>query len=166
MTEDRRYFGKHRGTVVDNLDEQGIARLRVVVPETTGALVVVALPCLPFAGPSCGLFALPVPGSHVWIEYEKGDLNAPIWTGCFWQSRSELPNQVKPGPGNTAVLQVPGGAALVLSDDPQRSIVLRTSDGSELVFNAQGITLTTGKGAVVALTGMSVDINRGALKVD
>ncbi len=43
-----------------------------------------AMPCVPYAGPGVGLFAIPPVGANVWVEFEGGDLDYPIWTGCFW----------------------------------------------------------------------------------
>ena len=62
-------------------------------------------------------------------------------------------------------MQLPGGAAVVVSDDPTRGILLRTADGAAITISSQGITLDNGKGAVITVTGNSVDINKGALKV-
>lgn len=164
MTADK-YWGKYRGSVVNNIDTRQLARLMVQVPEVTGATPVLALPCLPYAGDRCGLVALPPVGAHVWIEYEKGDLNSPIWTGCFYEPTSQLPDQLRPSPFAQAVLQLPGGAALILGDDPSRAIELRTADGAQILVNRQGITITNGNGATVQISGNSVDINNGALRI-
>jgi len=32
-----------------------------------------AMPCVPIAGIQNGMFALPIPGSGVWVEFEQGD---------------------------------------------------------------------------------------------
>ncbi len=164
-TDARKFWGKYRGTVINNIDTMGIARLLVTVPDVSGATPVMALPCLPYAGDRCGFVALPPVGAHVWIEYEKGDHNAPIWTGCFYERAHEVPDQVKPSPFGAAVLQLPGGAALILSDDPSRSIELRTLDGAKITFSAKGISITDGKGGTIELSAKAVDINNGALKV-
>lgn len=160
-------WGKYRGTVINNDDMRRRARLQVSVPELTGASVQVwAEPCLPYAGLACGLVALPPIGASVWIEYERGDINAPIWTGCYWPESGQVPSQVPPTlPFAAITLQVPNGGAIVLSEDPQRGILLRTADGAAITISSQGITLDNGKGAVITVTGNSVDINKGALKV-
>lgn len=81
---DDRCFGKYRGTVHGNEDPTGRGRLEVVVPAVMGSQPVWAMPCVPFAGPNVGLFALPPVGAGVWVEFEAGDPSYPIWTGCFW----------------------------------------------------------------------------------
>jgi len=74
-------YGKYRGVVVDNLDPQGQGRLKVRVPELFGDEASAwALPCVP-----CGADEIAVPeiGAGVWIEFESGDPDRPIWSGCW-----------------------------------------------------------------------------------
>jgi hypothetical protein len=73
------FFGKYRGVVVDREDPERALRLRVTVPEVLGEQTVWAMPCLP-----CGDPTVPAIGAHVWVEFEAGDLDRPIWSGCFW----------------------------------------------------------------------------------
>ena len=42
------------------------------------------MPSVPFAGPKVGFFAIPPVGANVWVEFEAGDTDHPIWSGCFW----------------------------------------------------------------------------------
>ena len=80
------YSGLYRGLVVDNIDPQQRMRLRVNVP-STGAQMAWAEACLP-AGPSAtgnahanSASALPPVGSGVWVAFEGGDSNFPVWVG-------------------------------------------------------------------------------------
>ena len=52
------------------------------------------MPCVPYAGDGVGFKFLPAPGSGVWVEFEGGNLNHPIWSGCFWGD-DEVPAVVK-----------------------------------------------------------------------
>ena len=50
-----------------------------------------ALPCVPLAGPTMGTSFVPPPvGSSVWVEFEQGDPETPIWVGCFWETPETL----------------------------------------------------------------------------
>jgi hypothetical protein len=80
----RRLFGKYRGIVVDNVDPLFSGRIIVDVPAAPDARSGWAMPCLPYAGKDVGFFALPPIGANVWVEFEGGDPNYPIWAGCFW----------------------------------------------------------------------------------
>jgi uncharacterized protein involved in type VI secretion and phage assembly len=89
----KRFFGKYRGTVVDNNDLLRLGRLKVSVDALMEGESVWALPCVPYAGPSVGFHCLPPSGALVWIEFEGGDPSFPIWTGCFWGD-GDLPSEV------------------------------------------------------------------------
>lgn len=87
-----RYLGKFRGRVIDNNDPLGIGRITVQVPDVLGDEPSTwALPCLPFTGEEAGQFVVPPKDSGVWVEFEQGDPSFPIWTGCWWGERTELP---------------------------------------------------------------------------
>ena len=43
-----------------------------------------AMPCVPYAGAGVGFFAIPPNGANIWVEFEGGDPDYPIWSGCFW----------------------------------------------------------------------------------
>ena len=87
----RRYFGKYRGKVLDNLDPLMMGRIMPDVPAVPGALLNWAMPCVPYAGPGVGFLALPPIGASVWIEFEGGDPACPIWVGGFWGSSEQMP---------------------------------------------------------------------------
>jgi len=86
----RRFYGKYRGTVVDNVDPLGQNRLMVTVSDVLGLYQSSwALPCVPFTGVAMGVYLVPVIGSRVWVEFEQGDPDSPIWVGGFW----DLPHE-------------------------------------------------------------------------
>jgi hypothetical protein len=89
----RRYFGKYRGKVVDNLDLMRLGRVKVSVDGVIDEGGLWAWPCVPYAGPGVGFYCLPPSGAMVWVEFEGGDPSLPIWTGCLW-AMGELPTEV------------------------------------------------------------------------
>ena len=97
------HFGKFRGIVVDNLDPTSMAKLLVDVPQFPGMVTAWAMPCTPYAGEGVGFFALPPIGANVWVEFENGDINYPVWAGCFWGNAEEVP--AKPAVPTTILLQ-------------------------------------------------------------
>jgi uncharacterized protein involved in type VI secretion and phage assembly len=163
-------YGKYRGTVTNNVDPEQIGRIQVIVPDVAGFLPGSwAMPCLPVAGINMGLFAVPVIGSKVWVEFERGDIDYPIWTGGFWGSVAEVPvmsRTVPPGtPGIT--LQTLAKNGIVISDlpGPTGGILIQTTTGAMISVSDVGIVISNGKGAVINLTGPTVDVNAGALTV-
>ena len=88
----KRFFGKYRGTVAGNVDPLGQGRLLVLVPDVLGLFLSSwALPCLPFAGDAMGSYVVPMPGAALWVEFEQGDPEHPIWVGGFWDVPQTIP---------------------------------------------------------------------------
>ena len=169
MPEPAKYHGKYRGTVVTNTDPLQIGRIQAQVPDVLGDTASSwAMPAVPVAGPHMGQYVLPPVGAGVWIEFEQGDKNYPIWSGCWWGTSSEVPPDALAGSPSqpNMVLQSQGQHAIVLSDVPGGpGITLKTAGGAMLVINDSGITITNGKGATISLTGSTVTINDQALTV-
>lgn len=163
-------FGKYRGTVINNIDPMQIGRVQVMVPDVAGFVPSTwAMPCLPLAGINNGTFTVPMIGSGVWIEFERGEPDYPVWVGGFWGSAAEVPvmSRTVP-PGVTGItLQTPLKNGLVISDvpGPTGGILIQTTTGAMISVSDVGIIISNGKGAVINMTGPTVDVNLGALTV-
>ena len=169
-TPNKRFYGKYRGMVINNLDVMKLGRIQAQVPDVLGLIPSTwAMPCFPFAGKQSGAFVLPDVGSGVWIEFEQGDPDYPIWTGCWYGVAAEVPGLALAGtPGlQTYLVQTTGQTTLMLSDTPGPTggILLKTASGAMISVNESGITITNGTGATITLTGPTVSINNGALDV-
>ncbi len=130
-----RFYGKYRGFVVSNEDsvfEQG--KLLVRVPEVLGETATGwASPCVPYAGPGAGLYAVPPIGAMVWIEFEAGDVSRPIWVGASWAAKT-LPMREGgiPARPTTRILRSDLGL-LVALDDLEKTISISDPLGKNLV---------------------------------
>lgn len=83
----RVFYGKYRATVVDVKDPQQRGRIRVMCPRVLGeAKSAWCEPCVPVAYDHGGDFAIPKVGEFVWVEFEEGNPNKPIYTGGLWSS--------------------------------------------------------------------------------
>ena len=93
--EPTRYYGKYRATVADNFDPLGQGRLLLTIPDVKGLLPSTwAVPCVPFTGTAMGTYVVPPPiGAGVWVEFEQGDPDYPIWVGCFWDNLPAPPGE-------------------------------------------------------------------------
>jgi uncharacterized protein involved in type VI secretion and phage assembly len=126
---ERRFYGKYRAIVVDNQDPKQLGRLKVKVPSVLGADVVTgwATPCAPYGGAADqGLLFVPEPDAGVWVEFEEGDLEFPIWVGTYWSR-----------PGDTSQLPRPqrdDGTEQDKVQDPPTRKILKTRKGHTVQF--------------------------------
>ena len=161
------FYGKYRGLVINNVDPMLIGRAQVSCPAVLGeGTLSWAMPCAAFAGIAEGLFAVPSVGASVWVEFEGGNPDFPIYTGGFW-GEGESP-AIPPGPTTTVLARLgvsitinslPGAGGLTILVGPP---VVETP--MTLMFNAAGITLTNGASSI-SLSPAAVTINEGALEI-
>lgn len=161
------FFGKYRGIVSSIDDPLLINRITAKVPDVYGDEDSSwALPCAAFAGDGMGFFALPTTGANVWIEFEHGDPDYPIWSGGFWSTLKEIPPKLLLPPYSKVALQTDAGHRIVLDDTPiVGGITLETSGGMKIVMDSTGITLDNGLGAKIELLAKFVLVNTDGLTV-
>jgi len=163
-------YGKYRGTVINNVDPLQIGRIQAMVPDLAGFVPGTwAMPCLPMAGINTGVFTAPMVGSGVWIEFERGNPDYPVWVGGYWGSAAEVPvlaHAVPPGVSGVTI-QTTLKNGIVVSDvpGPTGGILIQTTTGAMISVSDVGIIISNGKGAVINMTGPTVDVNLGALTV-
>ncbi len=169
MTE--KHYGKYRGMVLNNVDPMQIGRLQVQVPDVAGLIPSSwAMPCFPVTGKQMGMWSIPQIGTGVWVEFEQGDADYPIWSGCWFGSAAEVPAiaMLTQPPLSSFVLQTATQHVLQLSDlpGPTGGILLKTPLGAFISINdTTGITISDGKGGMINMIGGVVTVNQGALLI-
>lgn len=169
----QKYYGKYAGTVIQNIDPEQRGRLQIIVPDVMSLIPSTwAEPCVPLAGPTgppMGVYLVPPIGAGVWVEYEHGDLNRPIWVGCRWGSSSDVPPLARAGlpVSPNIVLQTAGQQSIVISDlpGPTGGIMLKSATGASIIVNDTGIYIQNGRGASLTLVGPTITANNGALTI-
>jgi len=157
------FLSKYRGTVENNVDPMQLGRIQVNVPSVLGeGRMSWAMPCVPYAGPGVGFFAIPPVGANIWVEFEGGNLDYPIWSGCFW-GVGEVP--AMPAIAEMKVLKTDMGTITINDLPGVGGITIETTTGMKIEINALGIEITNGQGGSIKLTGPQVSINDGALDV-
>lgn len=159
---DEKFYGKYRGTVDNNADPRMMGRVMVTVPNVSAASGAWALPCVPVAGAMMGMYAIPPVGASVWVEFEQGNPENPIWSGCFWSSAISSPAEI-----SSVVLRTGNGNQIIISDTPgaQGGIIIKSMNGASVIVNDAGISLDNGKGATITMVGQTVNANNGAFTV-
>jgi hypothetical protein len=153
----KQFLGKYRGKVEQNIDPLQIGRMQVSVPAVLGdGQLSWAMPCVPYAGSSVGLFTVPPVGASVWVEFEGGDPDFPVVSGCFW-AEGEVPAtpavaEMKVWKTDAITLtlsDLPGAGGLTVEVNPPA-----VATPLKIVFDSSGM-----------LTPASVSLNNGALEV-
>lgn len=163
-TEDTKLLlGKFRGFVKKNKDPENRGRIKVVVPSILKeALTHWALPCLPFGGrPDQGWFTVPEKDALVWIEFEEGNLDKPIWTGTFWQQPHETPVETQDALPDVRMLKTASGHTLIFDDsEEEESIRIFHKAGAELNIDKNGSIV------LLDVSGGKITLNAKAQKIE
>jgi hypothetical protein len=97
----------------------------------------------------------------VWVEFEQGDPEYPVWSGCFW-AEGEAP--ASSGSADLKVLKTDAGTVTINDAKGSASVTIETTKGLKIVMDSNGISLSNGSQKVV-LGSSSVSVNDGALEV-
>ncbi len=158
----KNYYGKYRGTVENNIDPMLSGRIQVSVPAVLGTgRMSWAMPCAPYAGSGVGFVAIPPQGANVWVEFEGGNPDFPIWSGCFWG--------VGEFPAECTLPQIKvfktESATLTLSELPGvGGVTIETKDGKRISMSSLAIEITDGAWSI-KFSPASISINNGALEI-
>jgi hypothetical protein len=167
------YYGVYRAKVISRDDPNAAGspdpqgRLTVQIPAVDGTsarITRLAYPMAPLAGPDYGFKSLPPVHtderpSMVYIVFERGKVEAPLWWGGWWRG-DELPEDLQPADANGWF--TPGGHQILLDDqDGQEVIRIKHSDGeTRIEMDAQGSIFIVNK------QGQKVHIGDGADSAD
>jgi len=160
-----RFFGKYRGKVVANEDPLKRGSVEVLVPAVMGRETLWALPCAPYAGPQLGFFAIPPVGGSVWVEFEGGRRDHPIWVGAIWEDGEIDAPDSSP---DIVFLRTPGA---VIRIEASGTLEIETEGGAKITMTGTEITLEapsikhSANGGATALSASGFDAMNGAFKV-
>jgi uncharacterized protein involved in type VI secretion and phage assembly len=145
--------------------EGRLGQLQISIPEIWGdntTEVPWADPVVPFAGDGYGALTLPRVGDGVYVMFEGGSPDNPVWMGGFWSEDAKLP---EPASADARVLRSPKGHRLVL-DDAKDEIRMTHASGSQITIGKSQITIEIDGGSKIVIGKASVAINGTALVVD
>ena len=165
---EQRFYGKYRGLVVDNADPEQLGRLKLRVPSVLGNDVVTgwAMPCVPYGGAADqGFLFIPEKDAGVWVEFEEGDLEFPIWVGAFWSKPggdSELPKSNEADgteqgsvqdPPTRKIIKTKKGHTIQFEDkDGEEMITIKEAkNGNVITMDKDGVKITDTKGNFIEM---------------
>lgn len=151
---ENRYYGKYRAFVVDNADPENRGRLRLRIPKVLGKDVVSgwALPCAPYGGASDqGFFFIPEKDAGVWVEFEAGNLDYPVWVGTFWSKpggKSEAPEEVQTNTPTQRAIKTLSGILIHL-DDSEKALTIKDPTGNTIKISPNEFKITAEKNLTI-----------------
>lgn len=166
-----KFFGKYRGKVTNTKDLNKRGRIEVSVPSVLGDKCLWAEPCVPYAGKDIGMFAIPPKGANVWVEFEGGNIDRPIWTGCFW-SQTEMPKKAADAttagePEKMQMFKTQGFTISVKSLSKGEKYLLLEVDKPvvdkplKVQFDENGIEINNNNQTSVKLTEKEIELKNG-----
>lgn len=161
--QQNRYYGKYRAFIADNEDPETRGRCKLTIPSVLGETVSDwALPCFAYGGgQGFGVIAVPPVDAQVVAEFMEGDISSPLWTGAFWRTSDEVPEEFAGNSAPTAkVMKTESGHVLVFEDaEGDEKITLKSSAEAVLEMDPNGsFALTDSGGATVTLDASSNEI--------
>lgn len=172
-----RFFGVMVGIVTNNVDPEGMGRIKVRFPwlsdtdESHWARVV-----SPMAGNNRGFYFLPEVDDEVLIAFEQGLVEMPYIMGSLWNGVDQPPESNANGENNKRTIKSRSGHIIRLDDSDgaekieiidkstANSIVIDTATNA-ITITAQGdITMESTQGNVI-IKGQNVEIEATAQNI-
>ena len=132
MSEKKKYWGKYRGTVFNNIDPEFRGRIQAMVADVSALLPTSwALPCVPMATLQGGVFVMPRIGDGVWMLTTVGQ-NAVV------VSDTPIPPMMGPG------VMLMGGPMSYISVSPDGIMIVapQIQINGEVIVNFGALAVT------------------------
>lgn len=125
-----RYYSSYRGFVVDNDDPDGMNRVKVVLPtihpyDNIGEW---AYPINNWGGENYGTHCLPQKGDMVWISFEHGNPDFPLWQHAGYATNEKPEEFSSP---DIYGFKTPKGNLVIIDDADEGKILIKYKSGKE-----------------------------------
>jgi phage baseplate assembly protein V len=156
------FYGVYRAQVKDNQDPDKMGKLQIHCPQIHGDTYpdTWAWPMAPYAGKSFGLWAIPDKDEWVWVMFDHGRPEYPIWCGGWWGDQDVTTDMTQ----QNVVLAVTEGLKIVINRQ-DKSILLYRNDQDSILMDDNGITIDTAKDVKVNAQG-NVEVQAQQAKVN
>lgn len=147
------YYGLYRGFVVNNKDPQKLGRVQIRLAQlaSDNKIETWAWPFGQPAGNDFGDFFIPPKGSMVWVSFENGDPQFPLWTGGQWGksgSGGEVPEEARREEPTNRVRK---SQKIVMEFDDEAGEI-------RFKFKSGGASLTLKESGEIILSGTDIQV--------
>lgn len=146
--------------VMENHDPDKMGRIKVQFPwqKTENKMTPWIRMASSHAGGGKGFFFIPEKGEEVIVDFEGGNAETPIVTGCLYHSNAEAPEAGSNANNDIKILQTKSGCSLTFNDE-EGSITLSDKGGSSITMDGKGAVSISGKKSVSVSGGSSVSLS-------
>ena len=108
--------------------------------------------------------ALPPAGTSVWVEFEEGNINRPIWAGFFWKD-----NEIDSADATESIAFWKTPGLTIRIDNDSGKVEIETSGGSKITLESSAIKIEapevelSGNGGSAKVSASGFDAMNGAL---
>ena len=156
-----KFYSSYRGYVVNNEDPEGLNRILVSIPSVTRGATHTkwAFPKNAFSGNGYGIQMLPMVGDLVWIEFEFGNTEYPIWSHAHY-AKGEKPEEFL----NHKIygFKSPMGQLVIIDDRENEVYVnLKKADSTQKDYNTPLMAFNKGEnGGFVKVRELTIELNK------
>ena len=153
--------GVAQGTVSNNQDPEGLARVKLRLPwrgkdfETDWVRI-----ATPMGGKDRGVYFLPEVGDEVLVAFDRDDIRFPYVIGVLWSRTDSPPEKNGNQRNDIRLIKSRQGHVLKFDDSSPGQILIQLADGKEIVIDGTGILIDDGKNKV------TLDANTGSVTIE
>ena len=155
-----KFYSSYRGYVVDNEDPDRLGRIKVQIPVVTRESTHTkwVWPKGSFSGANYGSQILPMVGDLVWIEFEHGNTEFPMWSHAHF-TKDDMPEEFI----NHQVygFKSPKGQLVIIDDRSEEVYVqVKDADGDMKDYLTEVIAFNHGKnGGLVNVVELTTELH-------
>lgn len=141
-----RFYSKYRAIVHDNNDPEKRGRLMLIIPEITmdQPFEEWVSSSGGFAGKDYGMQLLPQKGDTIWVEFERGHPEKPLW-GHGYHGEGEYPKDEDFEDPATIWFKSPGGTKIAINDTKGYLYIIFKGEKQGILVNKNGTSIIDDK---------------------
>jgi uncharacterized protein involved in type VI secretion and phage assembly len=156
---DGRIYGVARGMVTDNVDPDGLGRVRVQLTWQDQGSAYWARTATPMSGSDYGAWFLPEIGDEVLVGAEHGDPALLYVLGMLWNGKAKPPATNADGKNNLRLIKSHRGHQLLFDDtDNKPALELKLADGKRVTLDADGVAIDDAAGNTILIKSGGAEI--------